>query len=478
MVTNRGLHTTSSVNSQQNRLTPDWSDIVTRELPGEVFYLYDPESEEWFSPTYHPLNDAGAAHEAEFGVDGSATFRMSRGKLETELTVFVPPDEPAGIYLLTVRNHADSAQRLRLAPYFQMVLAGQPEFSGPLKIRFEPEQSALYFENPRNTFRTGPAFVAISCPVERVETRRGRFFGCDRGVDRPYLMERGEPDTRQTADDRPIAALLTTIEVPAHGEYTVAVVLGQADDRDRARAVIRTYRDPDAAVAALEATRRWWLSLMDTLRVQTNHPEFDRYLDWLKYQALAERIWARRGFYQASGAYGFRDQLQDSVNLIAMDPAVARRQILLHASQQFIEGDVVHWFHRLQDGRTGFVGRTHASDNLLWLAWAVVEYIGATGDDSLLTERTPYLESEQPFEPLPAGKNGIGFDPLRSSRDDSVYRHCLKAIDLVLQKAHGGPRLTADGDRRLERRARRDWQPGQGGERLARLLPRITSWIG
>ena len=376
MVTNRGLHTTSSVNSQQNRLTPDWSDIVTRELPGEAFYLYDPESEEWFSPTYHPLNDAGAAHEAEFGVDGSATFRMSRGKLETELTVFVPPDEPAGIYLLTVRNHADSDRRLRLAPYFQMVLAGQPEFSGPLKIHFEPEQSALYFENPRNTFRTGPAFVAISCPVERVETRRGRFFGCDRGVDRPYLMERGEPDTRQTTDDRPIAALLTTIDVPAHGEYTVAVVLGQADDRDRAREVIHTYRDPDAAVAALEATRRWWLSLMDTLRVQTNHPEFDRYLDWLKYQALAERIWARRGFYQASGAYGFRDQLQDSVNLIAMDPAVARRQILLHASQQFIEGDVVHWFHRLQDGRTGFVGRTHASDNLLWLAWGVVEYIG------------------------------------------------------------------------------------------------------
>jgi cyclic beta-1,2-glucan synthetase len=224
--------------------------------------------------------------------------------------------------------------------------------------------------------------------------------------------------------------------------------LGQADNREGATAVIHKYRDPDTARAALIATRRWWLSLMGTLRVETNQPEFDRYLDWLKYQALAVRIWARRGFYQASGAYGFRDQLQDSVNLIGMDPAVARRQILLHASQQFIEGDVVHWFHRLQDGRTGFVGRSHASDNHLWLAWGVVEYIGATGDDSLLTERTPYLESEQPFEPLPAGKQGIGFDPFRSSRDDSVYRHCLKAIDLVLEKrmgAHGLP-LMGTGD--------------------------------
>ena len=148
-----------------------------------------------------------------------------------------------------------------------------------------------------------------------------------------------------------------TLEIPAQGERTVVVLLGQADDRAQAEAVIRKYRDPDAARAA--PRRRpgsWWLGLMDTVRVQTSSPEFDRYLDWLKYQALAERIWARRGFYQASGAFGFRDQLQDSVNLIWMDPAIARRQILLHASQQFLEGDVVHWFHRLQDGRTGFVG--------------------------------------------------------------------------------------------------------------------------
>ena len=201
-------------------------------------------------------------------------------------------------------------------------------------------------------------------------------------------------------------------------------------------------------------------------------PEFDRYLDWLKYQALAERIWARRGFYQASGAFGFRDQLQDSVNLIWMDPSLARRQILLHASQQFLEGDVVHWFH-LPPGRPDRVRRPDARLGQPPLAapgpWSSTS--AATGDDSLLDERTPYLESEQPFEPLPAGKHGMGFDPLRSSREDTVYRHCLKAIDLVLDKRMGAHGLPADGHRRLERRARRDRQPGQGRERLARLLP-------
>jgi cyclic beta-1,2-glucan synthetase len=446
-VTNRGLHTTASWNSQQNRLTPDWPDTVTRELPAEAFYLFDPATGEWFSPTYHPLNDARAAHAVVFDL-GSATFRMTRGTLETELTVFVPPEEPVGVYLLTVRNHAAAARRLRLAPYFQMVLASQPEDAGPLQVRHDAALGALFFINPRNSFRTGPAFAALPCPARHVEIRRGAFFGRGRGVAHPHLVERAEPDAGERHDDRQVAAFLTDLEVPGRGERTVAVLLGQADDRREAEGVIRAYRDPDAARAGLEATRRWWRDLMDTLQVRTADPEFDRYLDWLKYQALAERIWARRGFYQASGAYGFRDQLQDAVNLMWMDPVLARRQLLLHASQQFLEGDVVHWFHLLPDGRTGFAGRTHASDNHLWLAWGVVEYVEATGDESLLWERTPYLEAEQPFEPLPAGKHGAGFVPLRSAREDTVYRHCLRAIDLVLDRrlgAHGLP-LIGTGD--------------------------------
>jgi cyclic beta-1,2-glucan synthetase len=442
------MHTSSSGNSQQNRLTPDWPDTVTCEVPAEAFYLFDIDQRQWYSPTYHPLNDARARHEVEFSVDGTATYRMTRDTLATELTVFVPPDEPVGVYLLTVKNLGGAARRLRLAPYFQMVLADRPEHSGPLKMRYDKSLPALFFENPRNSFRTGPAFVAMSVAAEHMETERGRFFGAARNVAEPAMVQSGEPEAGPTKDDRPIAAFLTTLDVPAGGQRTVVVVLGQADNRRQAETIIRNYADVAAARASLDRTRRWWLSLMDTVRVETNQPALDQYLDWLKYQALAERIWARRGFYQASGAFGFRDQLQDSVNLLWMDPALARRQIRLHASQQFPEGDVVHWFHLLQDGRTGFAARTHASDNLLWLAWAVAEYVTATGDQSLLDERTPYLEAEQPLPPLPAGKHGMGFNPLRSSRADSVYRHAMKAIDLVLDRrmgAHGLP-LIGTGD--------------------------------
>ncbi len=447
-VTNRGFQTTSSGNSQQNRITPDWPDTVTREVPPEAFYLFDPESKEWYSPTYQPLNDDAASYESEFGVDGTATFRMSKGPIETDLTVFVPTDEPCGVYLLTVRNVSSRPTHLRFASYFQIVLAAQPEFAGPLEIGYDSATGAVFYENPRNTFRTGPAFAAMTPRPDNTAKLRGWFFGPRGDVSRPDFVERGEIGRDWPDDDRPVAAFLTTLQIPAHGETSVVVILGQAGDRARAEAAIRRYQDVNSALASLESTRHWWLTLMDTVRVQTADPAFDRYLDWLKYQALAERIWARRGFYQASGAFGFRDQLQDSVNLIWMDPALARAQILLHGSQQFLEGDVVHWFHRLQDGRTGFVARTHASDNLLWLAWGVVEYVGSTGDESLLDERTPYLESELPFPPLPANKAGMGFDPLRSSREDTIYRHCLKAIDLVLDRkmgAHGLP-LIGTGD--------------------------------
>jgi cyclic beta-1,2-glucan synthetase len=172
--------------------------------------------------------------------------------------------------------------------------------------------------------------------------------------------------------------------------------------------------------------------------VRTTSPDFDRYVVWLHYQALAERLWARRGFYQASGAYGFRDQLQDAVNLLWADPAVARRQILLHAGQQFLEGDVAHWFHLLPDGRTGMVGRTYASDTLVWLPWAVIEYLAATGDDTVLNEPAPYLHAEQPLPPLPGGKGGMGFEPLRPAVEEDVYHHCLRAFDLVLDGRMGG----------------------------------------
>lgn len=446
-VTNQGLHSSASGNAQQNRLTPDWADLSGAQIPSEAIYLYDEQAGDWFSPCYDPLKDKTAAHDVFFSLDGSALFKMQKGGLETELTVHVPLDEPAGVYLLKIRNTGVAPRRLRVAPYFQIALAHSPEQAGSLHITRDAVTGALYFENPRNRFRTGSCFVAMSEPVEQFATRRDRFFGAGRTFARPMLVETGAP-APDAGDEFPVAALLTTVEIPAGGERVISIVLGEADSRKQAEACVKKFQTLENAELSLQSTRDWWMALQSTLKVETGNPEFDAYVKWMKYQTLSERIWARKGFYQASGAFGFRDQLQDTVNMIWVDPSLARAQLILHAAQQFPEGDTAHWFFLQQDGRTGFLSRSHASDNLIWLGWGVAEYVRMTGDKTLLDEPVSYLKAETPLAPLPAGKHGMGFFPLRSPRSDSVYNHVMLAVDLVLNKRMGrnGLPLMGTGD--------------------------------
>jgi cyclic beta-1,2-glucan synthetase len=446
-VTNHGLHSSASGNAQQNRLTPDWADLAGNQVPSEAIYLYDEKTGDWFSPCYDPLKDRTAAHDVFFSLDGSAVFKMQKGGLETELSVHVPLDEPAGVYLLKIRNTGVATRRLRVAPYFQIALAHSPEYAGSLLVSRDAVSGALYFENPRNHFRTGSCFAAMSEPVEQFATRRDRFFGAGRTFAHPMMVETGAV-APAAGDELPVAALLTTIEIPAGGEKVISIVLGEADTRRQAKACVKKFQTLENAEQSLQSTRDWWMALQSTLKVETGDPEFDAYVKWMKYQTLSERIWARKGFYQASGAFGFRDQLQDTVNMIWVDPALARAQLVLHAAQQFPEGDAAHWFFLQQDGRTGFLSRSHASDNLIWLGWGVGEYVRMTGDKTLLDEKVSYLKAETPLLPLPEGKHGMGFFPLRSPRSDSVYNHVMRAVDLVLTQRMGrnGLPLMGTGD--------------------------------
>jgi len=435
-VTNRGLHCSANGNAQQNRLTTDWADTTGQQMPSEAIYIYDEVAKEWFAPTYDPLKDNEAKHEVFFSLDGSAVFKMEKNGIKTELSVHVPIDEPLGVYLLKIKNTGSSVRTLRVAPYFQIALAHSPEMAGRLNTTRDDATGAMYFENPRNSFRRGVCFAAMSARVGSHTFRRGAFFGRGRTFAHPKMVETGIPAAEES-DDFAVAAMTTTVEIPAGAEESIVVVLGQADNRKEADACVEKFQSLEKSSQSLEKTRAWWLALQSTLEIETSDPEFDAYVKWMKYQALAERIWARKGFYQASGAFGFRDQLQDTVNMIWVDPKLAREQLLLHAAQQFPEGDVAHWFFCLQDGRTGFLSRSHAYDNLLWLGWGVAEYVRMTGDKTLLDEKVPYLKAETPLPPLPEGKHGMGFCPLRSPKSDTVYEHVLRAFDLVFERRMG-----------------------------------------
>ncbi len=203
-VTNHGLHSSASGNAQQNRLTPDRADLTGNQIPSEAIYLYDEKTGDWFSPCYDPIKDKTAEHDVFFSLDGSAVFKMKKGDVETELSVHVPLDEPAGVYILKIRNAGIATRRLRVAPYFQIALAHSPEQAGALLISRDAVSGALYFANPRNHFRSGSCFAAMSAPAEQFVTRRDRFFGDGRAFCRPAMVETGAP-APAAGDEFPVA---------------------------------------------------------------------------------------------------------------------------------------------------------------------------------------------------------------------------------------------------------------------------------
>jgi cyclic beta-1,2-glucan synthetase len=218
----------------------------------------------------------------------------------------------------------------------------------------------------------------------------------------------------------------------------IVFFLGQAEDRDQVRELLGRYRTANLSACLSEVTGQWD-NVLDTVQVTTPEPSMDLLLNrWLLYQTLGSRVWARAAFYQLSGAFGFRDQLQDAMALVLAKPDVARQQLLLAASRQFVEGDVQHWWHP----PSGRGVRTRISDDLLWLPYAVIHYIEATGEMALLGEEIPFLEGEL----LAEGQNESYFQPRVSETRATLFEHCARALDRSLAVGSHGLPLMGTGD--------------------------------
>ncbi|HEX6041990.1 GH36-type glycosyl hydrolase domain-containing protein, partial [Longimicrobium sp.] len=237
----------------------------------------------------------------------------------------------------------------------------------------------------------------------------------------------------------PCAALQVPLEIAPGQTAEIAFLLGEAEDEATARSLIAAYRQPGAVGAALDEVTRFWADLVSGVQVQTPSPELDLMVNgWLAYQNLSCRIWGRTAFYQSGGAFGFRDQLQDSSAMVYLDPDLTRRQIVLHASHQFVEGDVLHWWHPpLSKGI-----RTRFADDLLWLPYITAFYLRSTGDAAVLDESAPFLTARQ----LEEGEDEAFLVPEDSGERGTVYEHCCRSIDRSLTRgAHGLP-LMGTGD--------------------------------
>ncbi len=445
VLTNDGDIFSFSGNARQNSLTPfrmgegRWSPV------GQAIYVKDMASGQAHCATFAPLRRDDATYEVEFGL-GTAVYTSRCGDLELELTVFTPPERTVEVKILRIRNHGAGDRMFMVSPIAEIVLAETSDESRD-KIETARDESgqALYFRNPKNYFVKGWAFATTSLPAEFAETSRRRAFGArTRGARLPYMADHGHPDINAGPSERRVAAFAGALEVKAQSEQTVVFSLGQTGDLAAAQHFASVSRSPEWAAKMLRRTRESWEDQLGRLRIETNRPDFDRLVnDWLPYQLLAARLWGRTGPTQRSGATGYRDQLQDVLPLMFLAPELARRQILLHAARQFLEGDAVKWWHTAPGGGTGLADRTHASDPHLWLPFVAMRYVEATGDEAVLDVPVPFIEGED----TPKSQEGQADVPLPSRETAKLFDHCVLAIDWTLARmgGHGLP-LMGTGD--------------------------------
>lgn len=436
-----GAGYTWSRNSRENRLTPWYNDPVL-DPHGEALYLRDEDDGTFWSPLPGPVPQP-APYEVRHGFGYSRYRHVSQG-LEQETWLFVPCEDPVKIARIQLRNVSGQPRRLSLFSYVRLVLGVLPEDRATdLVIERDAVTGALLAENRNREFVGHIVFAAVA-PLDSVPLHvsgdRASFIGHHGNPARPAALERNKVLNGQLgAGLDPCFALQITLALEPGATVEYAILLGEAENRDAVRRLIGRYRRDGAIATALDEAREFWRNQLAAVKIQTPSPALDLMVNgWLAYQTLSCRLWGRSAFYQSGGAFGFRDQLQDAAALVYHDPALTRRQLLLHAAHQFQEGDVLHWWHP----PTSCGIRTRFSDDLLWLPYLAAFYTRATGDWTLFDEPARFLKARL----LEPGEDEAFLTPEESKEVASLYEHCCRALDRSLtQGAHGLP-LMGTGD--------------------------------
>jgi len=427
------------LNSRENQLTP-WSNDPVSDTPGEVIYLRDEDTGEVWTPTAAPVRVEQASYITRHG-QGYSRFEHLSHRVFSELTLLVAPHDPVKLAILVLENRSQSERTLSITYYVEWALGPSRGMGAPYIVtELDAQTGALFAQNSWNAeFAERVAFADMSGAQSDWTADRCQFLGRNGSVQRPAALVLGGPLGKQVgAGLDPCAALRTSVRLGPQQRIEIKLLLGQGADHAQARELVERLRatDPHTVLVQVKAQ---WESILGTVQVRTPDAAMNIVLNrWLLYQALACRTWARSGFYQAGGAYGFRDQLQDSMALVLAQPQLARQQLLRSAARQFLEGDVQHWWHP----PSGRGVRTHCSDDKLWLPYAAAHYLSVTGDEQVLDEVVPFLEGEQ----VPPEHEDAYFEPVVSKQTGTLFEHCARAIDCSLATgAHGLP-LIGTGD--------------------------------
>jgi cyclic beta-1,2-glucan synthetase len=438
-VSESGSGYTWSGNSRENQLTP-WSNDPVTDPVSEAIYVRDDESGELWGPTVQPIRCEASTYVVRHGA-GYSRFEHIHNGIALNLVQFVPLDDSLKISVLTIENQSGRPRRLSVTAFAEWVLGTSRGASAPRIITsLDPETQAILVRNPWNTeFGGRVAFLDLGGRQTAWTADRTEFLGRNGSPDQPVGLDRAHRLQRSVgAGLDPCAALQTSVELASGTQTEIVILLGEAGDAAAATELIQRGRTADHDLIMRDVTR-FWDDVQGTIQVRTPDRSMDIMLNrWLTYQTLACRMWARSAFYQAGGAYGFRDQLQDVLALVTSQREIARQHLLRAASRQFVDGDVQHWWHP----PSGRGVRTRISDDLLWLPYALDRYLAVTGDAAVLDETVPYLEGVA----LSPGQTDAYFEPSLSPKSASLYDHCAAALDRSLKVgAHGLP-LIGSGD--------------------------------
>ncbi len=440
VVSESGQAYTWGENAHEFRLTP-WHNDPVSDAGGETFYLRDEESGHYWSPT--PLPCRGAPPYISRHGFGYSVFEHSEGGIRSELWVYVAEDAAVKFSVLKVRNTSGRPRRLTATGYVEWVLGDlRPKSAMHVITEIDTYTGALYARNPYNTeFPDRVAFFHVDDAQRSVTCDRAEFIGRNGSLEHPAAMTRMHLSGKIGSGLDPCAAIQVGIELADGQEREVIfrLGLGGMPGGDTANRLVQRFRGAGAARRALEAIWHYWNHSLGAVQIDTPDESLNVLANgWLLYQATACRMWARSGYYQSGGAFGFRDQLQDAMALVHAEPRLLRAQLLLAASRQFREGDVQHWWHP----PSGRGVRTHCSDDYLWLPLATCRYVLCTGDTGVLDESARFLEGR----PLSPDDESYYDLPGRSEAADSLYQHCVLAIRHGLAfGAHGLP-LIGSGD--------------------------------
>jgi cellobiose phosphorylase len=406
-------------NAGQNRITRSFQDLI-RDNWGKYFYIRDLERGIHWSAAFKPVMRPYQHYQVTHGI-GYSRFEHRVQDIASTLTTFVAADAPVEVFELTLTNHSAETRALDITSYAEWLLGFAPDEHREFHKLFietsvdESAQAVLArkclwgFADDRgrhnNVDWPYTAFMAVSEPLKSFDCDKETFIGLYRNDDRPLAMDQATLAGRSGRFTDAIAALQVAVTLQPGESRTVVFTLGAAEDgREDAHALIRRFTSPQQSAEALQAVHAFWSRFIDAECVETPDEALNIMTNyWLKYQAISCRIWGKSAFYQVSAGYGFRDQLQDCQIFLPSEPEYTRRQLLMHAAQQFIEGDVLHWWFSIRGGGP----RTNCSDDLLWLPFILSAYLQETGDEAILDEPVAYLNG--PAEPL--------------------YDHCKRAIE-------------------------------------------------